>query len=240
MAVYESEYNGKIVQWPSVTTILGILDKHALINWGINCALNHVRDNRHRLEGHGLENVLEEARTAHKDTSKDATDIGSLVHDAIEAYLKGDTDPADSLHYSGPEEAVNCVNAFVSWYNDNEVKPIELEKKIINEEIGYGGRMDFLGYVNGKLTILDWKTSKAIYDEYRYQVGAYALAVPEVERIAALRLDKQTGEWALKDFSGRIEQSKTAFKLLTEVYYTLKKRKLTNNPHVERIWKGVR
>jgi len=232
MATYTTEENGIITEWPSVTTILGILDKPALIGWGINCALDHIRENRHRMEGHGFETVLDEAKTAHKSTGKEATDIGGLVHDAIESYLKQEAVAFDDW----PDEAYNCFNAFQSWFNDNQVQPIELEKKVINKEIGYGGRMDFLGMVNGKKTILDWKTSKAVYDEYRYQVGAYALAVSDVERIAVLRLDKYTGEWELKDFTNRIEQSKKAFKQITGTFYSLKKRRLKNNPHVKEWW----
>ena len=239
MATYVKEIDGVQVELPSVTTILGILDKPAIGPWMVKVALEHIRSNKDRLEGHGLETVLEEARTAHKKESEKAKNIGSEVHDIIEKYLVkmkptysanhgfvGYTREGEEVEFMLELESAACFNAFRNWHNSNRVEVLELEKALYNLEYGFAGRCDFIGMVNGKKTILDWKTSKAVYDEYRYQVGAYALCEPDVEQIQVLRLDKETGEYNLKDFSNRIEQSKKAFAKLVDVYYHMKKRRL--------------
>lgn len=67
-------------------------------------------------------------------------------------------------------------------------------------ELGVAGICDWFALIDGKVSLPDWKTSKAIYSSYRYQTAAYARAIEEevgivVEDRWILRIDKQTGEF---------------------------------------------
>ena len=76
-----------------------------------------------------------------------------------------------------------------------DLQPIKIEQTVWSDVYGYAGTMDLLAVVNGKLTILDWKTSKALHPEYKLQVAAYAKALLEmghgdVEQMIIVRLPK--------------------------------------------------
>jgi len=53
------------VEYPSVTTILGILDKPALKGWAAGCAVDYIRDNlekiKHSDNVHEAETILSDA-----------------------------------------------------------------------------------------------------------------------------------------------------------------------------------
>ena len=78
--------------------------------------------------------------------------------------------------------------------------------------------------------LLDYKTSKAVYDEYYMQCSAYREAHNEtavdqkVSASAILRLDKETGMPEFDDCSGRDHDLDFArFKALTEYYHATKR-----------------
>ena len=63
--------------------------------------------------------------------------------------------------------------SYYAWKNSNKVEPILLEQSMVSEVYQYGGRFDFVGKVNGFLTLADFKTGKGIYPEFFYQLAAY-------------------------------------------------------------------
>lgn len=57
-----------------------------------------------------------------------------------------------------------------------------------------------LAYVDGKLTICDWKSSKGCYPEFHYQTAAYSAAYTEetgqkIDQRILIRLGKEDGEF---------------------------------------------
>ena len=69
----------------------------------------------------------------------------------------------------------NSFIAFLKWAEEHNVKPISLEQTVYGD--GWAGTLDFYGYFNGRLYVIDWKSSKAHYPEMRYQVAAYRWAI---------------------------------------------------------------
>jgi hypothetical protein len=76
-----------------------------------------------------------------------------------------------------------------------------LETPLVSELYKYGGRSDFLGYVNGKLTLLDFKTGRAIYSEHFIQLSAYSGLVNEcrpelgkIEQYKILNIPREESE----------------------------------------------
>ena len=76
--------NGKPLM--GVTTVLSVISKPALIQWSANMACDYVKDNLTDITQ--LENVLLEARTAHRKKKETAGDWGTGVHKAIEEWIK--------------------------------------------------------------------------------------------------------------------------------------------------------
>ena len=222
------------VEYPSVTTITGILDKPALVQWAANCAIDYVAENLDRIKAgnvHEGEAVLMEARSAHRTVKDEAAGNGTMVHKAIEQYINHE--PYELL----TDEAKIAFSAFLSWEDKNHVIWEKTECQVCSINHGYAGRFDAIATINGHRYLVDFKTSKGIWDEYRYQLCAYMQAYNEteadkIENIAILHLDKETGEPTFKPIEKDIERMTELFNSLCEVYYLMANRRLKNNPFV--------
>jgi hypothetical protein len=225
-----SNYEIEGVEYPSVTTVLGLLGKgDALCYWSAKCAVDYIKD--HLVEAtesgdiHRVHEVMENAVKAFKTVSADACSIGSEVHHAIESWVK------DKKDYTGHNEAVqNSLIGFHDWEQKNHVEWMINEITVHDKHHSYAGTADAVAMINGVKYLVDFKTSKAIYDEYRLQLAAYKYALPfEVEAVAVLRIDKETGEFDFKDLSKDIDLKYQAFLDLLSFYYKSAKRRLKNN-----------
>ena len=99
------------------------------------------------------------------------------------------------------EQVTNTSNAFAAFmhfFYNNTLIPVEIEYAVYGD--GWAGTMDFKGYLNGKKTLLDWKTSKSIYlDSMGPQLAAYWVADGRwAEQAGILRLDKVKRIYELK------------------------------------------
>lgn len=195
------------IEVPSVTTILKVLNKPALVNWASYGARDATRrfarqvyETMHPegrclgLSGASYAAALEKVQgkaPAHRAVSDEALDVGTLVHARIEAELRRELGedvglpeiPEDQvvLGRKVPHPSRVAYEAYQKWRAKNEVRPSKLELRVYSRKHMYAGTADFLGYVADVLTIADWKTSKAVYDEYRLQIAAYREAYLEMD-----------------------------------------------------------
>lgn len=190
---------------PSVTTILQVMAKPALIQWAANTAIEHIRK---EVLGNGgwptdravWEDLLESARTAHTRIRDKAGDVGTLVHKFAQDLLSDKTIDVDGI----PSQAEKALNAFNEWRKGHEIKPVALERRIFSREHQYAGTCDFFGYIDDTLCVLDFKTGGTrIYDEAWLQTAGYLIALREELGIAnvpvsrwVVHLDKNTGKCA--------------------------------------------
>lgn len=140
---------------PSVTTILGELAKPALIHWAWGLGMKGID------------------YKAYKDA---LADVGKLTHDMILADLRGEDPNAECPNYSAEtvDLAENCFISYLNWKGRHTIEPIALELPLVSEIFRYGGRADFLGRIDEKLSLVDFKTGKAIYPEHFIQLAGYA------------------------------------------------------------------
>ena len=195
------------IKYPRCTNIIGdCTDKSGgLVPWATECFVKWIRDNCPSDTYPGCYLVcgeeLNQARFAYKTVSDKALDVGSEVHRLVEHFLQWKLDGKGLWSRKIPKkekvEVTNAFNAFYKWQEEHDLKPIELEKTVYGSR--WAGTLDFYGYFDGKLYVIDWKTSKAknkktgkgIYPENRYQVAAYRWAMEENETI---RIIKEFGE----------------------------------------------
>lgn len=171
----------------STTSVTKIIDKPALINWAVNQTVGYLR--RNWLTGKPyrksqIEALLARARDARLVTSRQATDIGTLAHDWCERYALAaiaGVPAIPELPYgsANDDRARLACEAFMGWVAQHEVEFLAAEKKVFSRELDYSGTFDLMARVDGKLTLVDFKTSKRIYDEYELQLAGYAAAVAE-------------------------------------------------------------
>lgn len=142
--------SGKVV--PSVTTVLGILNKPALLQWAWQCGMD------------GLD---------YRSVRDNAADIGTLAHYLVMMHLKGEK--PDTSEYSAQDisQAETCFIKYLDWEKGNPIEPILVEEPLVSEKHGFGGTIDCLARLNGDLVLLDYKTGKAIYSEMASQLAAY-------------------------------------------------------------------
>jgi len=226
------------VDYPSVTTIIGQLDKPALKGWAAGCAVDYIADRldqvQHPKGPHTVDNILADARKAYNLKSDKAKSIGTIVHDALEWYIKDGRDALGKY----PAEVENALMAFFDWEKKNRVEWEASEVTLFHRGKGYAGTCDAIATINGARYLIDLKTSRAIYDEYRLQLAAYRQAYNidspnPIDNVGVLRLDKETGEPEMRDLTTRIDQYTKAFDVLTMFYYAHKRRRLKNNKWVE-------
>lgn len=118
----------------------------------------------------------------YRDVSGAAADSGTLAHSMIEKHLV-DLDPDVVLEGQDPDVAAKAKSAFgsyMTWESQSRLEIVEQETALVSEKHQFGGTLDAIGYVNGELCLLDWKTSNAIYSDYLVQLAAYKLLWEEL------------------------------------------------------------
>lgn len=121
-----------------------------------------------------LRNKYENKDTTNRDK---AADEGSTVHTLFAESLTGGSPEI-------PEKYLGVIQAFNQWVSVKKVKPLFSEVKAVSEQYGFAGQIDFIGEVNGKVTVVDWKTGFEYDNKWGLQVAAYHLLVCEIMQIA--------------------------------------------------------
>lgn len=135
---------------PSVTEILAIVAKPYLIPWANKMGLQGVDIGEYNAEFTGL---------------------GTLVHGKIEAYYNKTVFDESAYSDNIRRKADELFGKFLGWESGREIYPIFNELPMICDH--FGGTIDAVLDMDGKTTIVDWKTSKEIYPEYFGQLSAY-------------------------------------------------------------------
>lgn len=164
--------------YPRVTSILSALSKPALVPWAVNMVASKMREVLERigrgeieteqLRGVIIDDLVKEAKTLYLKSGDEALNIGSFVHKTIEEIISG------RLRREGVDERIVVpINRFYQWYNSLKIEPVASEKMVYTDKPKIAGTVDLVAKVNNRLMLIDWKTSKDIYDEYELQLGAY-------------------------------------------------------------------
>ena len=176
-------------QLPSVTTILSAIGKPALVAWSANVERELVLKVSNELyqdspavkmspvAWHTTMLARLGKEKAHKKEMAKAGEIGTQAHALIEWTLR-----AEMMQDAGPTPAISdkamwAFSSWEKWRKSVHLKPIFIESVVWNETYGYAGTMDLLAEVNGVVTVLDWKTGKAVYPEAFLQNIAYRKAI---------------------------------------------------------------
>ena len=124
----------------------------------------------------------------YRATLNAAAKVGTVAHEAIELFLNEKLETKDNVPFLG----------FIMWYNmlvdqGFDIQVIYTEHKIVCN--WFGGTVDCLLSINGKLYLVDFKTSNHVTYKYFLQLAAYRFMLKNVEGIningvIVLQLDK--------------------------------------------------
>ena len=162
---------------PSVTTILGVLNKPALVYWANNLGLQGINT---------------------KDYVDNLADIGTLAHSMCEEYLT--SEKLDKADYTQEQIDIAkiCLLKFYEWVNINNPTECKCEILLSSQERQFAGTCDLYCTINGKKVLVDFKTCKAIYPEMKTQVVAYKDLLEEngyiVDECRILRIGRSEEE----------------------------------------------
>jgi len=119
---------------------------------------------------------------------KSATE-GTLIHETVEKILLGEQ-PSIA---PGIAPSIKAFLEFVLKRNIH-VDPAFVEYRLVNYEHRYAGTLDAIAFIDGKVGILDIKTSQDIYRDYNLQTSAYMAAmkhqINNLETRWILRIDQ--------------------------------------------------
>ena len=146
--------------YPSITSILASVPKPGLVEW------------RKRVGEKEAKKVM-----------KESSSLGTAVHKLCESYLHN-----IPLSYNN-EKAVEVFNRLRFILNSNVNNIIGLEIPMYSDILRVAGTTDCIADYNGKLSVIDFKTSRkekkeGWIEDYFMQTFAYALMFEELTGIA--------------------------------------------------------
>jgi len=152
---YETPHGKK---YPSITTVLGARDKGALQEW--RARVGDAEANR---------------------IGRHASTRGSALHTAVEKYI----DNAEEYFAEGEMPHVKAMFRAIQPVLDSRIgKVILQEQPLYSDHLGVAGRVDLVAEFDGKLSIVDFKTSSRVkqakdISNYFIQTAAYAIMFEE-------------------------------------------------------------
>ena len=153
---------------PSVTNVIGVLDKPALPRWAAKMTAEAAWKMRGSLDAMGEAEAIDVLKGSPWRNSGRAADRGTSIHDYLEARAEGRMLPkleGDALRYKAG------ADQFLEQYRPEFVRT---EFTCFGD--GYAGTADFQAWIDGRLVIGDYKTSKALYPEIALQLAAIRFA----------------------------------------------------------------
>ena len=159
------------------TGVTGIIAKPALMYWAVNMAIGYLEGALKAGQVYdeiAIKRMLETAKSAHRIKKEEAGDIGTLVHEAIEEYIK-----TGNVREVVHAQAKVAFDNFMKWVKDEKVKFTDSERKVYSKKKDYAGTMDFTCTIGKKFYVGDTKTASGIYDEFFFQTSGYQQAYTE-------------------------------------------------------------
>lgn len=191
-------YNGKNV--PRVTEVISkMINEEKIINWA---------------------NYLGFRKKRYRDALEEAANFGTRVHSGIEYYLKGEKLPLDT-----PKTP---MNSFKEWWksinNGNTIIILGQEQKLTCE--WYGGTYDCLLDINGRIFLVDFKTSNHVTYKYYLQLAAYSKVLREekninIDGVIILQIDKYKLKYREYVLDFNIPEHKSYFDLCERTFLSL-------------------
>jgi len=216
--------------YPRVTSIIEMLDKYALKQWAADEAVKHIvsltADDKYLLS----EVDFQAARCAHKVVSSQARSVGTAVHAAIEWFLNTGEKKIEELETKAMEvQAALAFNNFLEWFKVTDIEVLKTETTVYKRAFNYryAGTFDLLCKIKGVPYIIDFKSSKNFYQEFKLQLAAYrhAFVDPTLKspNIATLLLSKDSKEHKFRDLTKFQDEKIEQFCHLARYYYSTRK-----------------
>ena len=203
---------------PGVTTIIGrFKDSGGLMWWAFE-------------QGKAAERGEIESLYDKRD---EAAESGTLAHDMIELYLRGDQPDSvikDDQSAEIVRKAWRGFNSFLKWADQTRMEVIATEESLVSEKYRFGGTPDAIMRANSKLLLGDWKTGNKLYPDMLIQLAAYKQLWEEnhpkdkIEGFEMMRFSKEEADFVHAHFD-QLDDAWEMFLLYRKAYDLDKKLK---------------
>lgn len=190
----------------SVTTIIGVLDKPALLFWAAEQtakeAIRIAGSLPARVAEDGTENTVKWLRDARfrrpKDEISDA-EFGTGVHALLEEYTLTGHKPTPTVDVFKKDVALAqaCLDQFDRWAHEHQPEYLATEVTVYNATYGYAGTCDCFLSIGGVPLIGDYKSSKKSRDARGNPTGLYSDVALQ---LAAYRYAELAAVWRARRF----------------------------------------
>lgn len=158
------------VKVPGVTTIIGKLDKPALVAWAARMSASYAVDHWDQLAGLPIMDRAKKIEDARWEKNRTATIKGNRIHALAERIAAGA--PVDV-----PAEVLGQVQAYARFLDKWGFESVHTEASVANTQYHYAGTLDSI-MTSPKLglILLDIKTGSGVWPEVALQLAAYRYA----------------------------------------------------------------
>jgi len=213
----------------SVTTILDVLAKPALVNWQIDRHLEQVYDKGvDLLKQDSFDSFKKEVKRLAQEQMDKAPKAGTDFHNSMDLCVQNILDE-DVGHYDLCQKVINLIEDKSEITYGKRWRP---EVNIFSE-LGYAGQADLILEGEAETWIIDYKTKetaakfkpkKMHYDNHAQQLAAYGFDVDTKFRAANIFVCLETGEldwheWKQEDLTRGFE----VFMSCLNIYYIINK-----------------
>ena len=160
---------------PSVSGILGMIEKPQLTKWKADMMVRKCIENPYK-PGEAEQDYIDRMHGFAKQDKNEILGFGTRVHNAIEMWNLGKYDEAED------PEIFPYLDTYIRWAQKNLKRVIAAEKTVVNKKLGYGGTIDLIAEVNGVrgVCLIDYKTQRwnaekkpSFHDSWVWQLAAY-------------------------------------------------------------------
>ena len=176
---------------PSVSGVLGMIEKPHLTKWKCDRMVRKCLENPH-IAGEPEQDYIDRVHGYAKIDQHEILDFGNRVHKAIEEFNLGKFDQSE-------DPAIwPWLETYVRWTHEHLIQVVAVEKTVVSNRWGYGGTIDLIAEVRGirGLVIIDYKTQeytggKPVFrSEYAYQLAAYRKTMRPNPRCISLVINR--------------------------------------------------
>lgn len=153
---------------PGVTTVIGILDKPALVNWAARETAIYADENWDKLAAMRSGDRIQLLEKARYNTNRKAVVKGNRIHALGERLAHGE-------EVDAPLEIRSQVEAYARFLDAWDLTTVATETPVCHTEWTYGGTFDLIAQSpRFGTSLMDIKTGKGVYSEVAVQLNAYA------------------------------------------------------------------
>ena len=199
-----------------MSSILKYLSAPALEGWKLATRTNKIKQQmqNENIPPDVIEKIIINAKAEEQKSSDTTLSIGSIVHELIELWLKGEKVvlPKNPVH-------LECFRKFQTFWKKNKLKPVDLEK-ILYSKRGFAGTLDIVAKdPKGRIWLIDVKTSSGFFISMVYQLHGYKLAYEEqtgkkIDKMFIVRLPKNDEDFEAREFTFQKTHEKAFLGLL--------------------------